>query len=230
MLGTGVTQVARVGHTVRRTASAWTPQVHEFLRLLRAEGFTAAPEPLGFDEQGREVLTYLPGAVADDPRTEAAVVSAARLLRAFHDASARVLPHVPADGWQFPALEPAEVVVHGDFATYNLAFDGEDATGLIDFDTARPGPRWWDVAYGVYRFAPLPDVGRRARLFAEAYGLAEEEFRLLPARIATYLRWVGNMVEEQAGLGHPAFTRHRADGHHLHYFTHAEHFDGITLS
>jgi len=26
---------------------------------------------------------------------------------------------------------------------------------LIDFDTAHPGPRIWDVAYAAYRFVPL---------------------------------------------------------------------------
>ena len=35
--------------------------VHALLAHLADKGFTAAPRPLGFDEQGREVLTFLEG-------------------------------------------------------------------------------------------------------------------------------------------------------------------------
>src|SRR5690606_4734144 len=54
------------------------------------------------------------------------------------------------------------------------------------FDTAHPAPRLWDVAYAAYRFVPLtgsPRHGgavpplaaqaRRARLFCDAYALAD---------------------------------------------------------
>src|SRR3712207_8588713 len=43
--------------------------------------------------------------------------------------------------WQLPRHEPAEVVCHNDFAPYNLMFEGEDLTGVIDLDLASPGPR-----------------------------------------------------------------------------------------
>ncbi|MCK2236955.1 MULTISPECIES: aminoglycoside phosphotransferase family protein [unclassified Crossiella] len=229
LLGAGVTQVARAGDTVRRTASRWTPAVHELLRGLRRAGFTEAPEPLGFDEQGREVLSFVPGEVTDDPRTEAAVVSAARLLRRFHDASATLVDRLPRTGWQFPALEPAEVIVHGDFAPYNLAFAGPDAVGMIDFDTARPGPRWWDIAYGAYRFSPLPDFAHRANLFCTAYGRELAEPELLPGRVVRYLRWLAGLIREQAAAGHPAFSQHLAEGHDLGYLADAERIAGITL-
>ena len=51
----------RVGDTVRRPAGPWTPAVHALLSYLADRGFTGAPRPLGFDEQGREVLTFLEG-------------------------------------------------------------------------------------------------------------------------------------------------------------------------
>lgn len=51
----------RVGNTVRRLAGPWTPAVHALLAHLAGQGFTGAPRPLGFDEQGREVLTFLEG-------------------------------------------------------------------------------------------------------------------------------------------------------------------------
>jgi hypothetical protein len=51
----------RVEDTVRRSAGPWTLAVHALLAHLAGNGFTGAPQPLGFDEQGREVLTFLEG-------------------------------------------------------------------------------------------------------------------------------------------------------------------------
>lgn len=50
----------RIGGTVHRTTGPWTPAVHALLEYLapRAEHI---PRVLGFDEQGREILTFLPG-------------------------------------------------------------------------------------------------------------------------------------------------------------------------
>lgn len=47
---------SRASVTVRREAGPWTPTIHAYLRHLRASGFTAAPEVLGLDERGREIL------------------------------------------------------------------------------------------------------------------------------------------------------------------------------
>ncbi len=62
--------VSRVGETVRRSAGPWTPTVHSLLSHLRARGFTLAPRPLGYDERGREVLSYLEGQVPLYPLPE----------------------------------------------------------------------------------------------------------------------------------------------------------------
>ena len=86
------------------------------------------------------------------------LVRAAQVLRAYHDASADFLPRAGAV-WQWPAREPAQVVCHNDFAPYNLMFEGEELTGVIDFDLASPGPRVWDMGYTAYRFVPLTDPG-----------------------------------------------------------------------
>jgi hypothetical protein len=61
----------------------------------------------------------------------------------------------PLAVWYFPPREPVEVVCHGDLAPYNCVFDGDRLVGVIDFDTAHPGPRLWDVAGGAYRLVPL---------------------------------------------------------------------------
>jgi hypothetical protein len=56
--------VVRVGDTVRRPAGPWTPALHALLTHLHDVGFRGAPRPLGIDEHGREVLTFIPGPVA----------------------------------------------------------------------------------------------------------------------------------------------------------------------
>jgi hypothetical protein len=48
----------RVGDTVRRPAGPWTPAVHALLGYL-APRLPLVPRVLGFDERGREVLSYL---------------------------------------------------------------------------------------------------------------------------------------------------------------------------
>ncbi|MCB0202854.1 MAG: phosphotransferase, partial [Anaerolineae bacterium] len=90
--GGNMSVVWRVGDTVRREAGPWTSQVHRLLEHLRSQGITFVPKPLGIDEEGREVLTYLPGAVGGSPlagsqRSDAVLVQAATMLRTLHDAT-----------------------------------------------------------------------------------------------------------------------------------------------
>lgn len=161
LAGGNMTTVARIGDTVRRTAGPWTETIHAFLRRLRSHGFEQVPEPLGLDEQGREVISLLPGAIADYPLPDFAwsdqtLVAVAHLLRRFHDASVGFVAP-PGCCWQWPAHEPAEVICHNDFAPYNLMFEDGQLTGVIDLDLASPGPRVLDLAYTAYRFVPLTD-------------------------------------------------------------------------
>ena len=51
----------RVGDTVRRAAGPWTPTVHALLAHLADQGFAGSPVPLGLDNQGREILSFLDG-------------------------------------------------------------------------------------------------------------------------------------------------------------------------
>lgn len=59
------TAVTRRGSVVLREAGPWTRSVHALLRHLREVGFEGAPCVVGdgFDEHGREVLTYIDGKV-----------------------------------------------------------------------------------------------------------------------------------------------------------------------
>jgi aminoglycoside phosphotransferase (APT) family kinase protein len=79
------------------------------------------------------------------------------MLRRLHDASAGFAAADPV--WQLPAHAPAEVVCHNDFAPHNLVFRGGMPVGVIDWDTASPGPRAWDLAHLAYRLVPLTAAG-----------------------------------------------------------------------
>jgi hypothetical protein len=206
LAGGNLSKVSKVGGTVRRPAGRHTGAVHALLTHLRAAGFEGAPKPLGIDERGREVLEYIPGGIhmprRDGPLgTERALVDAGRLLRAFHDASATfVAPHDAH--WDLALAGPAAlawkqlspvVVCHKDAAVWNLVLCRRRARALIDWDFAAPAPRIWDLASMARSLAPLlrvkarqalgwPDdheVGRRLRLFVDAYAATQAERAML---------------------------------------------------
>ncbi|MFF8784461.1 phosphotransferase [Streptomyces sp. NPDC015125] len=161
-------------------------------------------------------------------RTDASLEAVARLLRAYHDATAGFLPPLDAQ-WYQPPREPAEVVCHGDLAPYNTVYRDGVPVALIGFDTAHPGPRVWDLAYAAYRFVPLtgPDnrdfplpvaqQARRLRLFADAYALDHATRKALPHTAAERLEHLVGHMHERAAAGVSAFARHIADGHDALY-------------
>jgi len=200
--------VVRVGDTVRRPTGPWTPAVHALLRHLESVGFDGAPRVHGIDEKGREILDFLPGAMAwpvlGALGTDDGLARAGDLLRRYHDAVASFTP--PADAeWRFPNMaadaEPwidaeGTIVCHNDCAAWNLVM-GDDRWGLIDWDVAGPRPRLWDVAYAVVGMVVLdPDTAsaHRVEVLVGAYGLDAAERRRLPdlvrARIGSS---IGNM-------------------------------------
>jgi aminoglycoside phosphotransferase (APT) family kinase protein len=127
------------------------------LAHVRAKGLLWVPEPLGLDEVGREVLSFIPGQVPHDmPEwiwTEQVLTDVARALREWHDATADF--SAPDGKWGLPPSSPREVICHNDFAPYNCIFDKGKFVGAIDFDMCAPGSRIWDLAYTAYRFVPL---------------------------------------------------------------------------
>lgn len=176
----------RSGSTVRRAAGPWTPTVHRLLRHVRDHGITWVPEPIGLDELGREIVSFLSGEVPQYPFPrwiwdDDVLISAASRLAQLHEVT-RAFDVTGAE-WQLPVHQPVEVVCHNDFAPYNMVFDGRHLVGVIDWDTASPGPRAWDLAYLAYRLVPLvdpanpdvdrhslPESARRLRLLCDAYG------------------------------------------------------------
>lgn len=203
--------VVRVGDTVRRPAGPHTPAVAAFLRHLEHAGFDGAPRHLGYDEQGREVLTYVPGTVAAHDEipewvtTDEALVSVTTLMRRLHDASVGFEP--PPDArwaWPPPPHRRGGVIGHNDACRENVVFDGTTAVAFVDFDFAGPATRAWDVAGIVRHFVlGLPgDVQRRFDLVLATYPVDD-----LKGATLDRLEWGLAMVTERAARGERGFVR-----------------------
>ncbi|HUV57409.1 MAG TPA: hypothetical protein VMV96_01235, partial [Acidimicrobiales bacterium] len=65
--GNSSAEVVRVGDTVRRPAMPWSASVDSLLLHLQEVGFECSPRPLGYDETGRQVLSFAEGYISDDP-------------------------------------------------------------------------------------------------------------------------------------------------------------------
>jgi hypothetical protein len=230
--GGNLSRVVRVGDTVRRPAGAWTPAVHALLDHLERKAFDAAPTAHGLDDEGREVLSYLPGETAGDAKpwpawcwSEETLRGVARLLRRYHDSVADFAPAADA-AWRLSPrpLRPGEVVCHNDVAPYNLVQRPDGRLALIDWDVAGPGPAVDDVAFAARSFAPLhPDDeclqlgfgqpqerGRRLRVFLDEYGLAERDDFV--ERVQARLNASIERIRGAADRGEPAFQQLIANG------------------
>ena len=221
-------QVVRIGDTVRRPQRPTSPATHALLRHLADAGFTGAPRFLGIDEQGREVLSYVPGTAITPPYpawalTDEALVSVADLLRDYHRAVSTFDPtsHVWPPSPPFPFA--GELISHNDLNLDNIVFRNGRAAALIDFDLASPGCQVWDVAGAARLWAPLrPDRyiddarrGRamaRLRLFVDSYGLADADRGRLVSAVLQNHDWSYDIVGVAAANGHAAFSRYWANG------------------
>jgi aminoglycoside phosphotransferase (APT) family kinase protein len=195
LIGDGVTQgIVRIGDTVRRPLRPFSLTVQAYLAHLRDAGFAGAPLPLGVDEQGREVLSFVPGDVPRNPLPaetagDEVLVALARLIRALHEASAGWVPPPGAVWGGTPAsagrriTRPTELVSHCDYYPGNVVFRGGLPVALIDFDIAHPTTRLYDIANALWYWAPLRapqdrapaftgvDTPHRIAVFADAYGM-----------------------------------------------------------
>jgi hypothetical protein len=180
-----------IGGVVHKPAAPWTTTVHALLRHLEGAGFADAPRALGFDDQGREMLTYLPGDTVGDATpwpawvwSDSTLIQVGRWLRRLHDATASFV--APADEAWFigGTVQPDLIVGHQDAAPYNAVVDGERLVGFCDWDMAAPSSREFDLALSALWWVPfcpasaveplgfddLDGRSRRLHLLLDAYG------------------------------------------------------------
>ena len=230
-------QPQRDGDEVRRQPHQDNSAVHALLEHLDEVGFDLAPRFLSVDDAGVERLSYLDGASEWPPygetlRQDQTLVSVARAVRALHDATAGF---APPDGavWHLQELgRPATVDCfgHHDLTPWNILFKGSQVTGVIDWDTAAPSNRVWDLSWAAYQFVPLhpeadlpawgwdsvPHRRERLELFAAAYGQVSPA-DLVDAAIERVLG-MGAFIAREVADHNPRFDQHALEGHAEGYF------------
>ncbi|MQA03128.1 MAG: phosphotransferase [Streptosporangiales bacterium] len=210
-----VTEVVRVGDTVRRSPGPNAAFVRELLTLFERCGWPGAPRFLGVDDRGRETMSFLDGHVAwaeDQPPAvyaDGSLAELAELVREFHDLTAAT-----------ELAANAEVVCHNDLSPKNTVYrdldDGLRPYAFIDWDIAAPGARVHDVAHICWQFVGLgpglSDVAAasRVRLICDAYGLDDRSHV-----VETILWWQDRCwrgIETEAAAGDEAKIALRDSG------------------
>jgi len=189
-----------VDGTVRRRPGPWTAGVHALLQHLYDAGFEDAPRALGYDDAGREVLSYLPGETVGTAKPwpgwvheDATLVQVARWLRCYHKAVADFVPPPECVWREGGQWAPGELICHNDAAPYNAAWQDGRLVGFFDWDFAGPAAAEWDLAFTAFSWVPLharhvvrregftafADRRRRLDVFLDAYGWAGQVTDLL---------------------------------------------------
>ena len=142
--GTNVTEVVRVGDTLHRPRRPSSEAVQSLLRHLRDSGFVGCPEPLGFDDRGREVLSFVQGKGGTVPLrpetvTDETLIGLGKLIRDFHDVAVGLGDAVLT--WDPLLGDPSgstEVICHNDLSIPNAVFRGGQPIALGRIPIAEP--------------------------------------------------------------------------------------------
>lgn len=191
LTGGRTTGAVRVAETIRKPAQPWSASVQAVLGHLEAAGFDGAPRTRGFDKQGSEILTYLPGRTVGEQLpwpewvySDTALTQVGRWLRRLHDATADFVPPADATWLSGRPWRPGLIIGHHDVAPYNAVWDDGGLIGFVDWDTAAPSTRELDLAFAALTWVPLhardvvarqgfrafDDRSRRLHVLLDAYG------------------------------------------------------------
>lgn len=228
--GNATAGVVRVGNTVRKPWGPTTPAVRELMRRVAAAGVDV-PTIQGRDEQGRQILEFVPGTPALDapPLTLDELARVGRMIRSIHGASAGFAPSAPAP-WEplLPVPEgPSDLICHGDLTPWNLIL-GERWV-FIDWDGAAPSTRLWDLAYSAQAFT-LNDVtegpaaaARRLAAFVDGYGADAALRARLPRTMAARAEAMWTMLRDAHREGREPWGAMFTSGHGDHWRAVADH-------
>jgi phosphotransferase family enzyme len=220
----------RHGDTIERAISPASGNVHALLAYLERRGFALAPRLRATTADGtREILSYLPGdsgypPLASELRRDETLVSVTRAVRDLHDATQGFVAPQPDHWHRMELAVPAVIdcIGHGDLAPWNILFVGTRVTGIIDWDTAGPTNRVWELAYLAHHLVPFhptedlagfgwdtePDRAGRLRLLTGAYG---HDVRLEPVVDFAALRLLAMAahLDDRVHAADAAYTVHR---------------------
>ncbi|NKJ71900.1 aminoglycoside phosphotransferase family protein [Rhizobium leguminosarum bv. viciae] len=189
--GGGRNEVSKRGNVVFRSSGPWSQSVIHPLRHLELFGFSEAPIVIdsGFDESGRETLSFIDGDVLHPkPWTDEALPKLGAMIKRLHDAT-KLFP-IPEDvvwqPWFGRSLGTGPWVVgHCDVGPWNIVSRNGLPVALIDWELAGPVRQDTELAQACWLNAQLYDddiaekVGlgsvtsraRQMRLLLDGYGL-----------------------------------------------------------
>lgn len=215
-----------VDGTVRRERGPHSDAVAALLRHLERREYPYSPRYLGIDDQGRDVLTRVPGVPVPTLRGDSQLIEVGQAIAGLAEA-VRDFRTPPGATWCNPEGWPlhGDTVIHNDIAPWSMLEVDQRLSGLVDFDSARPGRAIEDVAYAAWHMVPLHDepMGdgaappplserpRRLRIFAEACGVEQPQRVGLLDEVARVQ--VNQAARVAAGaLGHHAETARHWNG------------------
>lgn len=231
-------QPVRRGEEVWRLRHQQATGPYELLRHFADVGCTLTPRYLGPSPDGqRDRYSWIPGQTGfppytDDIRSVRALTSVAEAVRQVHDASAH-FGGSPGLTWaraEVSAPVTVDCIGHGDLTPWNIVFRGTEVAGIIDWDTAAPSNRVWDLSYAAFQFVPLhadaglpawgwtapPDRRARLRELLAAYGAGVSAGELLDA-CAVRLAGMAAFMEAAVRGGDLRYRVHLAEGHAAAY-------------
>ncbi len=182
---------------------------------------------MGFDEAGREVVSFVPGrcvhpGALDLIAHESGLRRAGRLVADYHRAQAGFV--APDDAvWRDEGCDPTgstDVLAHNDLAPWNLVA-GPKGWVFIDWDLAAPGRRVWDVAWALHSFVGLwPDstlddttVARHIGAFCDGADIGGDGMRELFDVVVERTGLHADMLRRRAEAGDDRYRTLVTDGH-----------------
>jgi hypothetical protein len=222
--GGNTTGAVSIDGVVHKPASPWTATVHAVLRHLEDAGFDGAPRALGVDEQGREMLSYLPGETIGgrDPwpawaSADSMLAQVGQWLRRVHDLTADFTPPAGERWFIGGTMGPGLIVGHQDAAPHNAVVDGDRLVGFCDWDIAGPSSPEWDLAFSALTWVPLAsprdgtavtsqdrrERSRRLHLLLDAYGYAGDR-RVFATVVPQRARRQAGVIRRMADAGDAA--------------------------
>lgn len=219
--------VTRVGDTVRRPAASNLETIHRLMTHLRQNGCDFVPEPIGVDDQGREMLAWIPGESAFEPWPD--WLADTDLLQSVAEAQQRIhaaaesfeappdAEWAPAAGDYFPPGSAGTLVCHNDLSVTNVVVDParSKVVGVIDWDFSRPVNRLFDIMITARHWVPFAPPSRRVPClvesdaslrfsqFADAHGLSVDDRRTIIGLAAAFVGQAGGNIERLAAQAGP---------------------------
>jgi phosphotransferase family enzyme len=213
--GGRTTGAVRIGETIRKPAQPWSATVQAVLGHLESVGFAGAPRARGFDEHGREILTYLPGRTVGEhlpwPEwiySDSALTQVGRWLRRLHDTTADFVPPAGATWLSGRPWRPGLIIGHQDVAPYNAVWNDDGLIGFVDWDTAAPSTRELDLAFAALTWVPLHARDVVARQGFRAF---DDRPRRLHVLLDAY-----DYGSDRAGFGAAVAARARVNAAAIH--------------